>query len=111
MEKLRNRKVIDLDSIEKYGFRVGDKVRVIDNPKRKGFVIGFRDNGTVIVTFGFNHIDLNKDMIELEKRDNELTIQVFQKKSLLKRITKLYPYLHSEEEKEVKKGENVPNTS
>jgi len=101
---VRIKKVLDLDSIEKYGFRVGDRIRVKDNRKRKGFVIGFRDNGTIIVTFGYNQTDLSKDMIELDKRDNELTIQVYQLKSLLKRITKLYPYLHMEEEK----GENVP---
>ena len=79
----------DLERIECWGFRIGDKVKIVVYGKyyAVGYVIAFEPRyDLVVVSRGTWYTTYYKDFIELVKRDKNLTIKLAKEKTLRGRM-------------------------
>jgi len=82
----------DLKDFSKYGFSLGDVVKIKSKREKIGIVIGFEPNEVVIVSCGKHYEKWKKDYLELVKNDGELGKKLFECKSLLSRWAKTIGY-------------------
>jgi len=95
---------IDYKSIERFGFKLGDLVRVkkYENKISRGVVIAF-DEERVIVAFGTHYKKMAKSELKLIKRNEEFSEKILERKSLFKRLA-LASKILMEAEENLKKG-------
>jgi len=100
------KKVIDYQNIEKFGFKLGDLVRVkkYENKISRGVVIAF-DEERVIVAFGTHYKKMAKSELKLIKRNEEFSEKILERKSLFKRLASASKILMEAEENLKKGGE------
>jgi len=79
----------DLERLECFGFRVGDrvKIKVYGKYLGDGYVIAFEpEYDLVVVSRGTWYTTYHKDFLEIAKRDKNFTIRLMREKTLARRL-------------------------
>jgi len=79
----------DLERLECWGFRVGDRVKIKVYGKYigEGYVIAFEpEYNLVVVSRGTWYTTYHKDFLEVAKRDKNFTIRLMREKTLARRL-------------------------